>query len=65
MKKSIKMLSIAALACVTSAFAEGGMFELTEEFLGLVEVALSLCESLLHVSQTSTGHCAELLDIVN
>jgi hypothetical protein len=27
MKKSLKMLGIAALACVTSAFAEGGMFE--------------------------------------
>ena len=38
---------------------------LTKELLGLVEVALSLGQSLLYVSQTSAGHCAKLLDIVN
>ena len=36
---------------------------ITEQVFRLVEIAFSLCKSLLYVSQTSTGHTAKLLDI--
>ena len=42
-----------------------GQTALAEQFLGLVEVALCLGQCLFHVGQTSTGHSAELLDIIN
>ena len=38
---------------------------LAEQVLSLVEIAFSLCESLFYISQTGTGHGAELLDIFN
>ena len=55
---TIRSLTVATLSSDSEA-------TLTEELLSLVEVALSLSQSLLNVGQTSTGHCAKLLDIVN
>ena len=55
---TIRSLTVATLSSDSEA-------TLTEKLLGLIEVALSLCQSLLYVSQTSTCHCAKLLDIVN
>ena len=55
---TIRCLTVATLSSDSQA-------TLTEQLLSLVEVALSLGQSLLYVSQTSAGHCAKLLDIVN
>ena len=54
---TIRCLTVATLGSDSQA-------TLTEQFLSLVEVALSLGQSLLYVSQTSTCHSAKLLDIV-
>ena len=55
---TIRSLTVATLSSDSEA-------TLTEELLGLIKVALSLCQCLLYVSKTSTGHSAKLLDIVN
>ena len=47
------------------ALGSNSQTTLTEQLLSTVEIALSLSQSLLYVSQTSTSHCAKLLDIVN
>ena len=50
MKKSLKMLSIAALACVTSAFAEGGMFEGTLPENWTADVVAAVKYTRMHYS---------------
>ena len=55
---TVRSLTVAALC-------SNGQSTLTEQFLSLVEVALSLGQSLFYVSQTCAGHSAKLLDIVN
>ncbi len=54
------------IGCLTVAtLGSDSQATLTEQFLGLVEVALGLGQSLLHVSQTCAGHSAKFFDIVN
>ena len=38
---------------------------LAEQLLGMVEITLSLCQSLLDISQSGTCHGAKLLNIIN
>jgi len=55
---TIRCLTVATLGSDSEA-------TLAEELLGLVEVALGLGQCLLYVGETSAGHSAKLLDIVN
>ena len=52
--------------CFTVAtLSSNSQTTLAQQFLSLCEVALCLCQSLLHVGQTCTSHGTQLFDIFN